>query len=247
MSSGLPAIVIGQMLLLPAILAIALVVRVRKPEYFRPRHREGLVARFRAMTQRQRRTSIAVIVGFVVLATGVMFASRSAQLDVLRQQFHLPDDVAIADVSVQRRSTSGRPSAEAIAQFSAEQLDRYVSRLDDATLWRPTLESYGGVPIASYSPGALRWHLPPKPMFVGARRLRVGHASRKAVAVRDGRILCFGLKGFPDQRWEGGKFPEQPTRYAARGCTEFDREEAVGAYVLGILDFETRQLHMIIR
>ncbi|MEZ5850959.1 MAG: hypothetical protein R3D68_09975 [Hyphomicrobiaceae bacterium] len=232
---------------MPVILVAALFLRARNPELFRPRRRESLIAQFKALTPRQRVHATILVVGFFAVLIWGGLTRRMAQIDMLRSQFNIPEDVAVTSVRTYRWSTPSRPQFTAIATFSQEQLQAYVATLDDTSLWRPALQAYGDIPVASYSPDALRWTTGPVAATAGQRRIRIGRSAPDSIRfLRDSRVMCFALQGRIGDRavnWSR----EQPDHYVAKGCSEFDRDENVGKIVLGILDMGTGLLHVSIR
>lgn len=247
MSPTVSVLFLGQMLVLPLVVAVGLYLRARKPEMLRPRRHAELRLQLKAMAPRQRFQFLAVIVAFFGFFFWISHERKSAQAEILRRQLLIPGSVAIADVSISRHSSVKRPRIEAIAHFTRQQLDEYTSKLDDPGLWQPVLSAYGDIPIMAYSAEALRWMPPPAPAFAGDRRINFGNLSLNAdIRVRNGRVLCFALQGQFDGR-QPKSFHEQPSHYIAKACSEYERRETVGTYFLAVLDFDTGTLHMAIR
>ncbi|MCC2098431.1 MAG: hypothetical protein KDJ29_16165 [Hyphomicrobiales bacterium] len=197
------------------------------------------------MTDKARVNVALVISAIVLLFAGGYWWSRSGYEALFQRHFHLPDDIALSDVLIRRNSRPDRPHVEAIATFSPARLQEYIASLYSAHLWRPTLTSYGGHPVTSYSEQALKWSSSSLPAVVGNRRVRLGLISSKyRGSVRKPRALCFGFQGL-DKTGHQAPIRQDADHYVAKGCSEFARTEHVRGYVVGLLDVENGKLYMV--
>lgn len=200
----------------------------------------------------------------VLIGVAMIYGWQSSHAEterLFRAQFHIPDDVAFAETRYPRRGSAN--GLEAIVQFDQKQFAAYMARLDDPRIWKPALPDLPG-PAAEppYSPRALRWAKLPGPALAGNRRVRWGNLSRDQVyMVKNGRAFCLALRQPAGKRksdWSyaapkgyDDRFPlDTPAhldRYNALACSELGRSERPRALVQGVLDFDTRTLHMIVR
>lgn len=196
-----------------------------------------VAARWRALTSQERMASAAIIVALATFVYAIGVGRKDAHFEVLRRQFLLPDDVAASSIRVAKGSSVARPRVEAIVRLSEQQYRAYAAAIADGR-WRPFFLTYGGSPVRSFSAEALRWNEAPQPAYAGERRVRWGGLSHnEAQSMSNGRVMCFAL-----QRQTG----EPSAAFTARACGEIGRRESVTAYVLGLLDDDTRTLHMVI-
>jgi hypothetical protein len=172
-----------------------------------------------------------------LLTLAAIGAPSAAEKEILRSQFHLPPDVALAEIAVDRKKRAPFPAdIEGVAQFSSAQFRDYLARLDDPDLWRPQPFRYDGVTFGgAYSPNALLWK-----DLQGARQLAWGHLSeRRARMARSGRLLCFAVQHFDVQ--------EAAPSLRGGACSEIDGKAPKTVYVQGLIDYEARTLHMLVR
>ncbi|MFV0296837.1 MAG: hypothetical protein ACK5JT_12040 [Hyphomicrobiaceae bacterium] len=184
----------------------------------------------------------------------------SSSEDVLRAQFHIPDDVAFSQ-SVYPARNMGH-YVEGIVTFTPPQYDAYQSSLGDPQIWKaePFASTYLTV-VPPFSPRALTWEDLPKPLLAGNARVRWGNLSFKTAATAtSGKVLCIALRFPPGQRkasWvppvareAEARYPlETPARldgYNAIACAEMGRAERPRGYILGQLNADTQTLHMIV-
>ena len=194
------------------------------------------------LTPRQWVIGIAGLTCFFGFLYWIGQQQTAAQTDILRRQFLLSDDVTIAAVRRNKHPSVERPQVEAVVHFTRQQFRDYVRKLDEP-VWRPGLLSYNGVRIESYSEEALRWGQLPRPVFVGDRLIRWGFISEKtADNVRNGRVFCFALQRIAVPAADGRSEPA--SRYLAKGCRELSRTDVSVLYVIGVIDFESKTLHM---
>lgn len=167
-------------------------------------------------------------------ATG---APSTAEKELLRSQFHLPPDVALAEIVVDRKKHAPFPAdIEGVAHFSSAQFRDYLALLDDPDVWRPQPFHYGGVTFAGpASPNAFLWK-----DLKGARQLAWGRLSeRRAGIARSGKLLCFAVEHV-DER-------EAAPSLRGGACSEIDGKAPKTVYVQGLIDHEARTLHMLVR
>ena len=179
---------------------------------------------------------LVVIVPFLIFSNWVAVPTPHEK-ETLRSQFRLPPDVAIPKVRISRKERLAEPSPiEGIAQFSDAQLDAYMTTLSNPDVWRPRPIHYGGAAFEGvYSPDALRWTDLP-----GERQLGWGALSwKEAQPVRKGSLLCFVVH-------EVAGTDRRPS-LRADACAAAERTTGRAVFVQGLIDFERRTLHMIVR
>jgi hypothetical protein len=197
--------------------------------------RPGLVAQFAAMTPQQRLQTGLILLGLVSFIWVMGAIDRAQRQDRLRALFHLPADSQFTAFRGGGKRSLARPQLEGTYTFSAAAFDAYVKQLDSAAVWTPGAVHYDGTTVATTTYPALRWRSLPLPPFAGERRVRWGNLSAdEAGQVRNGRALCMVLQ--PEAK--PGK------SYQARACHELARNEPVSAIMLGLLDYDTKTLHM---
>ncbi len=209
----------------------------------------------------QRRWGVGIIAAFILTVMWSCQASHTEVERIFRAQFHIPDGVSFAETRYPSRGTANQ--LEAIVRFSKSQFADYIARLDDPRVWLPVPLDYRGLGLnPPYSPSALKWTELPGAPSAGNRRVRWGHLSREEIyKARNGRAFCLALRQPPGKRrsdwwYEAPKghehrFPlETPSRldrYNAVGCAELGRSERPATLIQGLIDVDTRSLHMIIR
>lgn len=194
------------------------------------------------MTPRQWMMTIAIGVGFLLVVAWSHERDKAARLDFLRQQFRLPDGVAFSDYRNISKSSVALPRVEAIVRFSPEQFRAYVSELDDPRVWRPGHLSPGGGTEIPVSSEALRWSDMQGSNVANDLPGGWGDLSREQVSqIRNGKVLCFTLTM---TRPDSGA--ESESHYGTKACSNIGPTDQLGAYILGVLDLDTRTLHMIV-
>lgn len=175
----------------------------------------------------------AVLAVACLLAALKMLGSPSdAEKQQLRAQFHLPANVALTKVSVNSSKTKPFPAAiEGYVHFSEPEFQAYVAKLDDLRVWQPLPIVHGGTEFnGTYSSDALTWR-----DIRDSQPLSWGSLSwKQAQDARNGRLLCFALT----ETGSGtGVFHGERCRTGSVGKS---------AYVKGLIDYDTRTLHMLI-
>ncbi|QTN20109.1 hypothetical protein HZ989_03235 [Brevundimonas sp. AJA228-03] len=200
----------------------------------------SLRARWGEATHAQRITAVAIIATLCGLILLLGRTQRDGQEKVLRDQFHLPDDVAF--VVMEHGSAKLRwPRLRATAQLSDAALASYVGGLDRVEIWRPTPLHYRGVSrIDAYGPGALTWRSERPPPAYGSDGMASGgiFADPDVQAIRRGRYFCFAVLPL-----DPGPPPADP-RHRAVPCSDLPRGTDPVAVVQGALDLDRRALHM---
>ncbi len=180
--------------------------------------------------------AILTFAGFLLILK-VVGAPSVLEEQQLRGQFRLPDSVALTKIYIGRSKAKALPGdIEGFVQFTDTQFRRYVATLDDANIWRPLPIVHGGTEFyGPYSPEALLWR-----DMRGAIQLAWGSLSwKQAQEVRSGRLLCFAMRG------DDGGGRKMPVH--GEPCPPPNTPTVKAVYVQGLLDFDTRTLHMLIR
>lgn len=150
----------------------------------------------------------------------------------LRAQFRLPGDIPLTKVYVNRSKTKPFPAAvESYLQFSEAEFQKYVATLDDPRVWQPVPITHGGTQFhGEYSSDALIWTpiRSSPPMSWGSL------SWKQAQEARNGRVLCFALT---ETGAGTGVFHGERCRTGSAGKS---------AYVKGLIDYDTRTLHMLV-
>lgn len=214
---------------------------------------------FLGQTKPQHWIVVAVLIWAVT--SGMSGYKEKPAKDMLVSQFHLPNSIEFTEIRAPRRGTANH--IEGIVQFTEAQMATYRAQFADRNVWKPVEFELNRREFTSpYSSRALKWHALPKPIFAGTKRVRWGNLARDKVrSVKRGRALCIALRvkqgSRQAKRWREApkgyedrfplKTPSNLDKFNAVHCAELGRSENPAAFILGLLDFETRNLHMIIR
>lgn len=195
-----------------------------------PGMRPFRLADFRNWTLGQWGAILAVVCFLAVLK--MVGSPSDTEKEQLRAQFHLPANVALTKVYVDRSKTKPFPAAiEGYVHFSEPEFQKYVATLDDQRVWQPVPIVHGGTAfLGTYAPDALTWAdiRASQPLSWGSL------SSKQAQDARNGRLLCFALT----ETGSGtGVFHGERCRTGSAGKS---------AYVKGLIDYDTRTLHMLI-
>lgn len=180
--------------------------------------------------------AILAIAGFLLLLAGIGAPSASEK-QLLRAQFHLPDDVALTEVYIDRASAKLSPAPiEGLVRFTDTQFGEYVARLNDTGVWKPVPISFDGAEFyGPYAADALIWR-----NLADARQLGWGSLSwKQAQQARNGTLLCFAVRRDGTHR-DKAAFRGEP-------CPPPNAPTVEAVYVQGLLDFDAKKLHMLIR
>ena len=175
--------------------------------------------------------AILAIAGFFAFLK-MLGSPTGVERQQLRAQFHLPGDVLLTKVYVNRSKAKPFPAAvEGYVQFGEAEFQKYIATLDDPRVWQPVPIIHGGTEFyGKYSADALIWtpieNVPP--MSWGSLSWKQAQESR------NGRVLCFALK---ETGAGTGVFHGERCRAGSAGKS---------AYVKGLIDYDTRTLHMLI-
>lgn len=145
--------------------------------------------------------SLWLIVTFGALAWwdgGDMFRRRDNET-MLREIFHVPADIALADVTRPTRgSACGAPTVTARAKLASEQAQRYLAAFDDPKVWRPIALVHYNTSLAAYdyAPDAFRAG------YVASARAEAASNGMDAYFLRTldvaelqrGRFICFAIR-----------------------------------------------------
>ncbi len=176
----------------------------------------------------------ATIFGFCVLFALLKLTSApsSNERQQLRTQFHLPDDVMLSRIFRNSSKYKTFPAPiESYAQLSEAQFGRYVAEITSPNVWRPSPIMHGGTEFhGPYAPDALVWR-----DLKSARLVAWGGLSEdQAQNARNGLAICFTVR-------------DDGNGYRGMRCPEAGSPTVRAAIVQGLLDFDTRTLHMLIR
>lgn len=177
--------------------------------------------------------AILIVAGFLFVLASIG-APSAGEKQQLRTQFHLPDDVALTEVHIDRSSAKPFPAPiEGLVRFTEAQFHQYVASLSDRNIWKPAPISFGGAEFhGPYAPDALAWR-----DLNGARQLGWGSLSwKQAQNARNGVLLCFAVRE-----------DENSAAFRGEPCPPPNAPVVRAVYAQGLLDFETRELHMLIR
>lgn len=191
--------------------------------------------------------------GYMVLAFlgGVMwllYQDDAFRIDpyesIIREQFHLPADVALRRVaSVPKTPVCWLDDVFYSTQvkFSKAQFERYARSLDDTTKWHSINRLHLGENTSFEIPaGSLAWQSLPEPPSLGSQ-IAVWRVAGEDV--RHGKALCFDLR--PTLRNRAGGM-----NYAVSGCNARGRHQSVpkrGAHIEAALDSDTLTLNLYMR
>lgn len=173
-----------------------------------------------------------LVVGFLYVFQQIG-APTAHEIEVLRSQFRLPDDVALDDVRVNRKTRPANPPRiEGIATFTEPQLRAYLASFGDAVTWRPRPIDYDGQVFSGpYATDALDWQPLDRQAWKGWGSL----SARATEDVRKGHQLCYEVRpAAADGTIRGTR------------CSPPPGPEAPVVFVQGLLDEETRTLHMMV-
>jgi len=126
-------------------------------------------------------------------------------------------------------------------RFSESEYLSYIASFDDANIWQAIPLHYRGVTaFAKYSPGAFRWLDEKPPLRIGSDGMAdFGiYEDPKLNHLKNALHFCYAVL-----QSQTSSAASTPT-YAAVSCREVDPREDPKVVVLGVLDRETRTLHM---
>lgn len=210
-------------------------------------HFRDIADLWRAMTMQQRLETVAAAALLAMVILAARETRVSARMEILREQFHLPGDVAVSEFHDGGTKTR-RPQIEGVANFTEAQYRAYEHSLDDPDVWRPTPLRYGGAALdGDYASDALRWRDHPlagRPAYDPL--VEWGELSQgRADAIENGRHFCFAVVREPAP---GGELERDGAPgYRALACPEVRIGGEYLVRVAGALDPATRTLHMIVR
>lgn len=189
---------------------------------------------------------VGVVAGLAATAVLALLAGqiRTSQHEgILRQQFHIPQEVALEHFSNQNKMTY-RPRLEAVVRFDDAAYAAYAASLGNAALWSPVPFRYaGGGDITPAARGSgFMWYALPYPGWAGDITMRWGsNAMDAAQYVRNGRYYCTAIIA------EHSATPDQPKRFTAKACRDVPRGRiAVAAILLAVLDADSKSLYATI-
>ena len=181
----------------------------------------------------------ALIIGFAV---ATMLPSQDAAVEALmREQFHLPPDVELQGFRVDQRRVGGE-WVQAIARFTPDQYDRYVSSFIDASVWTLHPFSFRGQEVRAVpSADAFRWRSGSEAFMSGGQALRWLDWGSVHTVSQDGlpnvwnlgerRSFCFGVQGEGDDQ-----------RVAS--CSAFGPRDVPDLYFRAVLDERDQRLFL---
>ncbi|MCL9998225.1 MAG: hypothetical protein NBV68_02490 [Erythrobacter sp.] len=176
-----------------------------------------------------------ILVG--LLAVPWLRTPRAAEEQLLRAQFQLPADVAFADSKVERPSIKKNAyNLEGIARFDAEQFGQYRKTISVGAPWTIAPLSLEGVAFPG-QPGTdtIRWRSQAEHQFMSFGNLsedEVWQATR-------GLTLCYKVMASPSA--------DAPPSDRVRPCRPGGNVTERGYLVQGLLDPDTRTLHILVR
>lgn len=205
-----------------------------------PERRPSLVNQWRALTPGQRWGVTGTIALIVAVALILGWESRSEQRKILRQQFHLPSNMAFA--TFDGGSSKVRwPALQGSVQFSESAHAAYLETLNDPAIWTPDFPRYRGVTtVAETTPEALQWRDDRPPLRFGSDGMAdwgiFGDESIRAI--RRARFFCYAILELDTPAGED----DRKTR--AVSCWQLAAEDDPVLVVEGVLDLDRRTLHM---
>lgn len=135
--------------------------------------------------------------------------------------------------------------------------------MNNPKYWQPRQVSTGRKSAEPpFSPRALMWEKHALPGFAGSSRVRWGNLSLdRAQKVENGFAFCLALRYPKGERVTDRPRPIRKSfehlfpldtprhldRYNALHCSELGRSERPRGYIHGLLDKDTRTLHMIVK
>lgn len=211
----------------------------------------------------------------------------------LREQFLLPPDIEFLNLRPGPSSgqKSSRTSYNAKVEFSPEQWEDYIAKVDNTELWEPkplrraaaAIIPFGddkskrrsGVVDGKYPGNARVWTDLPTPLKVDTEEGIYSYSdaswldtiwgvqideiwkNESDIRPQNGKIMCYmfqygsRVQSPLDFLWydeDELQVPTTPPRASwdskVTACSDLPRSEAHAAYVLGILDYDKRTLHM---
>lgn len=204
----------------------------------------SLLSLWSALSVKQRWIAVAAVAGFFLLPLLLGWERRANRMEIIRQQFHLPPDIAFSQFEP-GSSKLRSPAISGIVQFTDQQYRQYAAALHDSRVWRPTPLNYRGIGfINPYAPDALRWQdAAPHRRYGGDPLGRWGSSSEEQVhAMTKGRYLCFAVLKI-DSTASGG---DAGLQHKAVSCRQLQRTDEAVAVVKGALDDNGKTLHMLI-
>jgi len=199
-------------------------------------------APWRAMSVPQRWIVSVGIVGLILSLISIRDAERSRKMDLLREQFHLPAGIAFTDFDPGGSKVKW-PVIRGTVTFSQTQYDAWVSALDDGKTWRPVPVRYRDVTtIGRYSADALRWrdYRPPPRRRDGGLPDWGIFFEAPVQSIRRGRYFCLAVLAVePPPSRDDEKRDDR-----AVSCWELGEQDAPVMVIEGVLDTDTRRLHM---
>lgn len=174
--------------------------------------------------------SATAVFGFYVFLRQ-LGAPTAHEIETLRRQFRLPPDVPLAAVRVNRESRLVSSSRiEGVAKLSEPQFRSYVAGLGKAFVWKPLpIDLDGRVFFGAYDSSAFDWELLDRRSWKGWG----GLSSQAVESIRSGYQLCFEVSANGERGAMGG-----------RRCSPPPGPTAPAVFVQGLLDDQTRTLHM---
>lgn len=207
----------------------------------------SITAQWRALTMAQRWTTAAIGVAVVVLLLSLQQIRRAEQMAILREQFHVPGDIPIAEFRPGGGKTQW-PEIQGVARLTETQYRAYERSLNDPDVWRPSPFRYGGSTIeGAYSTEALWWReRPPLPRYAGDPLSAWGNLSaERFYAIERGRHFCFAVLREPNQ--DRAPARNAPQRFRAMSCWDLNEDDRYFVRIMGAIDPDTRMLHMIVQ
>lgn len=185
-------------------------------------------------------TAVAIIAAIFSCALFFGWDKRNHHMDIVRAQFHLSSQIKFSEFK-DGSSKLKWPLLEGTVRFSVSEYHDYVSAMDDAEVWKPTLLRYRGVSrVDQYSREALRWRSQRPPLRYGSDGLADwGIFSDEAMReITNGRYFCYAIM----RNTTASTGVDAETR--ARSCWQLDPRDEPVAVVEGVLDVDRRTLHM---
>lgn len=199
-------------------------------------------------------------IGMVLFSLAWDWTGRSSTSErILQDAFRIPHGVEFSQSRHPRRGAA--QDVEGIVEFSKADYQAYIARMNNPKYWTPRQVSTGRKSAEPpFSPRALMWEKHPLPGFAGSSPVRWGNLSLdRAQKVKNGFAFCLALRHPPGERVTDRPRPIRKSfehlfpldtprhldRYNALHCSELGRSERPRGYIYGLLDSDTRTLHMI--
>ncbi len=230
--------------IIPLAIVLGIILRASK---YSTAARPGLLARWTAMTGRQRLAAVAIVAAFgtaIIIGGQITRAEREA---ILRQQFHIPEGLAFDHFETQNKMRIS-PRIAGIVRFDDARYEEYEAGLGNAALWSPVPFTYTGrgdiTPVARGT--GFMWYELPYPGRAGEISIRWGSNVMDEVQyVRNGRYFCTAI--IAETAAAPAVTTQQPPRHSAKACRNVTRKDkAVRAIMLAVLDRETKTLYATI-